>query len=131
MDENKFCEIMAMIKGAYGAKFQELTTDVMDTWYNCLSDLDGDRLKTAAGRYIKEHQYPPTIADLREACYKIPIVKPVDISLSDNFDVRFQNLTQDQKTEFLKLGIITKDAGINLYDAEPEHIRILKESGAL
>lgn len=124
MSKAELAEIMEMLKYAYGSKFHELTKEVVSAWYSCLADLDGKRLKTAAEQYIKGHQYAPTISALREAYQSVPAPEP------DAFD-RFKNLPPEVVRQFMDIGIITADAGINLYDATAEQIQLLQESGAL
>lgn len=124
MTKAEFKTIMIMAKAAYGNKFQELTAEVLDTWYNCLSDLDGDKLKTAAEQYIKDHQYPPTISELREAYRNVLAAEP------DEFD-RFKNMPPETVKQLMDMGIITEDAGIDLYNATPEHVELLQRAGAL
>lgn len=124
MNKSEFKSIMTMIKGAYGSKFHETTTEMLDTWYNCLSDLDGDRLRAAAAQYIKDNHYVPAIADLRTAYKNMPDPEP------DAFD-RFKNLPADTIKELMQLGIITEDAGIDLYNATTEHVELLQRAGAL
>lgn len=124
MTKPEFKPIMTMIKGAYGGKFHTLTAEVMDTWYSCLSDLDGSRLEEAAAQYIKANQFPPSISDLRTVYKSLPAAEP------DEFD-RFKGLAPETVKELMGLGIITEDAGIDLYYATPEQIRLLQEVGAL
>ena len=124
MDENRFCEIMAMIKGAYGERFQKLEPDVLDTWWNCLSDLDECRLAEAARRYIKSNQFPPTIADLRNIYRGVsaPEPKPFD---------RFKNVAPDMIEELLEAGLITTDGGVDYGDLSEVQFKALREAGAI
>lgn len=124
MNKAEFVAMMETLKAAYGKKFHDLTKEVASTWYNCLSDLDGDRLKTAAERYIKDHQYPPTISELREAYRNVPAPEP------DDFD-RFKNIPPETVKQLMSMGIITEDAGIDLYNATSEHVELLQKAGAL
>lgn len=66
MDKKKFVEFMKKIKAAYGSKFQELTSEMLNTWHECLDDLDEKRLSESLRNYIKTNEFPPTIADLRK-----------------------------------------------------------------
>jgi len=124
MTKPEFRSIMIIVKASYGNKFHELTNEVLDTWYNCLSDLDGNRLKTAAERYVKDHQYPPAISELREAYRHVPAPEP------DEFD-RFKNIPPETVKQLMDMGIITEDAGIDLYNATHEHVELLQRAGAL
>lgn len=40
--------------------------DVFDAWYSMLEDLEYPATVRAVENYVKEHQYPPTIADIRQ-----------------------------------------------------------------
>lgn len=130
MTKPGFKIIMIGIKDAYGGKFQELTSSVLDTWFICLSDLDEDRLKAAAARYIKNNQYPPTIADLREVYRSVPIPEP------GPFD-RFKNMPAGSVDVLISLGIITPDGGLDLWpvweagEAGKEYFKMLQEGGIL
>lgn len=126
MSKSEFRELMELVKGAYGDKFQELTKKVLSVWYDCLSDLDGSRLLLAAQKYIKNKQYPPTIADLRNEYRGVCVDKPEEGSF-----YRFRNLQEAAFEEYRQLGIIDDDGGIECGLATPEQIRILQESGAL
>lgn len=126
MSKSEFREMMELVKGAYGDRFQELTKKVLSVWYDCLSDLDGNRLLLAARKYIKNRQYPPTIADLRNEYRGMHAEEPEE----GPFD-RFRNLPEAAFEEYRRLGIIDDDGGIECGLATPEQIRILQESGAL
>lgn len=64
MSKAKFLEIMDMIKSAYGDRFQDLTKDVVNTWYGFFNECDYDALKDAVYEYIKDNKFPPTICEL-------------------------------------------------------------------
>lgn len=40
--------------------------DVFDAWYSLLEDLEYPATVRAVENYVKGHQYPPTIADIRQ-----------------------------------------------------------------
>lgn len=68
MDKNVFAEIMRKIKYAYGDRFQELSSGVLNTWYESLKDESPETLSRAVIGYIQENKYPPTICDLYQRC---------------------------------------------------------------
>lgn len=126
MNKSEFQNVMETIKCAYGDRFQELTKPVLSVWYKCLSDLDGNRLFTAACSYIKYKQYPPTIADLREEYRNVRVEEPEE----DMFE-RFNSLPPEVFEGLKQAGIIDAEGCINCFDATPEQIKILQECGAL
>lgn len=131
MNRNEFQNVMETIKEAYGDKFQKLTTLMLNVWYDCLSDLDGEQLLKATGNYIKEKKYPPTIADLREEYRETRISKPIEESEEENPFERFQSLPQEVFEEFRRIGIIDEEGCIECLNATEEQIKNLQECGVL
>lgn len=70
MSKQDFFEIMDMLGGAYGAKFAQADPTVAKVWYECLQDLQYERLRDSVIQWIQENKFPPTIADLREVYNK-------------------------------------------------------------
>lgn len=125
MSKAEFMGIMETLKSAYGSKFQDPTKEVVSTWYNCLSDFDGSRLIEAANRYIKDNQYPPTIADLRETYRNVPAPDPY------SFEERFKEVAPDMIAELLEAGLITADGGVDYGDLSEVQFKALREAGAI
>lgn len=131
MNRSDFQKVMEAVKEAYGDRFQKLTTSMLNVWYSCLDDLDGDRLLRAARNYIKEKQYPPTIADLREAYRDTRWTEPAEGKEEKDPFGRFQTMQEDVFEEFRRSGIIDDTGCIECLNATDDQIRILQECGAL
>ncbi len=70
MDGKIFMVIMRKIQDAYANKFR-LSEGMIETWYECLNDLDANDLHRAVTAHIRESVYPPTVADLRKRCQQM------------------------------------------------------------
>lgn len=59
--------LIEMIAAAY-PRFDVLKSEeTITVWHECIEDLDYDKAKTATKNVIKVSEYPPTIANIREA----------------------------------------------------------------
>lgn len=74
MTDKEFGAVIKKIKIAYGNRFQNLTPDMLSTWYECLGGLNFKDFHTATLNYIGKNTIPPTIADLKKE-YRIVIAQ--------------------------------------------------------
>lgn len=68
MDKKQFVEIMKKIKSAYGERFGELNSDMMNTWYEALNVFTVEMLKESVIEFIRENRFPPTVCDIYQKC---------------------------------------------------------------
>ena len=47
------------------------TKEAMKLWYECLKDLDGRKARQALRNYVKNNNFSPTVADIRNECGKV------------------------------------------------------------
>lgn len=66
MEKSNFIKLMKKIKASYGDRFQDLSIEVLEVWYECMGCLDDDKLNKALANYMTVNKFPPTIADLKE-----------------------------------------------------------------
>ena len=66
MDKRIFKQMMEFLSSVY-PKVQ-LSVDVLNSWYECLKDLDEKSFQNTVIEWAKENRYPPTISELRNAC---------------------------------------------------------------
>lgn len=65
-DERHIRGLLRAISGAY--PMFELTNDRVSIYVKLLADLDNDALTAATQQHIATSKFPPTVAELREAC---------------------------------------------------------------
>jgi hypothetical protein len=124
MDVERFECIMIKLKTAYGGKFPDLTDDVMDIWYDMLSDLECGRMDDAVKDYIQHKAFPPTIAELRDKYYNtIPKEKAKTAD-------RFAEIPAEIRREYEELGIVDGQT-LNVAQADDKQIKYLQQSGIL
>lgn len=70
MDKKNFCEVAGILRNAYRRHDFLIGTDEGNVWYECLQDLQYERLRDSVIQWIQENKFPPTIADLREVYNK-------------------------------------------------------------
>lgn len=62
MDKKQLAQMMDSIAKVY-PKFL-LTNAVMSAWYDYVGDLDYDQAREAVRRYVRENEFPPTVAGI-------------------------------------------------------------------
>lgn len=60
--------IMQKIGSAYINKNFAVNQDVFDLWHDCLKEYESGLVEKSVIYYIKEREFPPTIADIRKLC---------------------------------------------------------------
>jgi hypothetical protein len=65
--------IMKKLGSAYINKNFEITQEVFDLWHECLREYEYGLAEKAAIHYIKEREFPPTIADIRKLCEEFKV----------------------------------------------------------
>ncbi len=66
MTKAEVAKLLAVIAEAYSQKF-DVTDSKVETWHTLLADLEWETAKEATKRHILISQWPPTIAEIREA----------------------------------------------------------------
>lgn len=66
MDKPKFIKFMQKIKDGYGNRFQDLSDGVLKVWYECLGNLDEEKLNASLVNHMRKSEYPPAVADLQK-----------------------------------------------------------------
>ena len=66
MTDRTFKDLAKMLKTAYKRDNFLGDKDTMDLWFRLLSDLQDADVELSAVNWVKESQYPPTIADIRK-----------------------------------------------------------------
>lgn len=77
MNKQETAQIITLLAGNYNTiaeKSKEQKLMMMNTWYECLNDLDYDLVLQAVKKTIIESEYPPTIHEVRKNA--IEIIKP-------------------------------------------------------
>lgn len=86
MTQQEFASIASYIRTAYpNSNFLE-TREVINTWFNDLKDLDGNICIGAMREYVRNNEYPPSIAGIRKSC-----TKKIN-ALADNWDVAWDKI---------------------------------------
>lgn len=70
--KDEFKEIMKTIVALFPKEELKLSKDMMDIWYEALSDLDYRRASEGLVLYAQESNWMPTIADIRKYANKVP-----------------------------------------------------------
>lgn len=70
MTQQEFTNVAAYLKAAYPANNFLPTREVIAVWYEDLKDLDGQVCMKAMREYVKNNDFPPTIAGIRRSCSK-------------------------------------------------------------
>lgn len=73
MDKQEFGRIAGAIKGSYPNSKVCADDFTMELWFHALMDIDYKVLLLAVEQWISTNKWPPTIADLREACLNITL----------------------------------------------------------
>lgn len=66
MTQKEFMVIAAAIKTYYPKDNILPTKESVSLWYDCMNDLDFSKTQESIRRYVKNNNYPPTIADIRK-----------------------------------------------------------------
>lgn len=66
MTTQEFEEIVRLITAFYPNEKYFQSEDVIQAWYEVLSDLKADRAIDAVKAHVKECRWPPTISDIRK-----------------------------------------------------------------
>lgn len=77
MNKQETAQIITLLAGNYNKiaeKTKEQKIMMMNTWHECLNDLDYDLVLQAVKKTIIESEYPPTIHEVRKNA--IEIIKP-------------------------------------------------------
>ncbi|GAA4653960.1 hypothetical protein GCM10023142_10980 [Anaerocolumna aminovalerica] len=68
MSQQEFANIAAMIKAAYPTSNFLPTKESAKTWFEFLKDLDSQTCMSAVREYIRNNEFPPTIAGILKGC---------------------------------------------------------------
>lgn len=66
MTSIEFKEVVRLIKAFYPNENYFQSEDVIQAWFDVLSDLKADRAIDAVKAHVKECRWPPTISDIRK-----------------------------------------------------------------
>lgn len=70
MNKEEFAKIAAYLRTAYPNSNFMNTPEVINTWYLELSDLDYEVCQKAMRGYVRNNEYPPSIAAIIKSCSK-------------------------------------------------------------
>ena len=79
MNKQETTQIITLLAGSYESianKSQIQRQMMLNTWYECLNDLDYNLVLQAVKKTIIENQYPPTIHEIRKNA--IEIINPTE-----------------------------------------------------
>lgn len=86
MTQQEFASIASYIRTAYpNSNFLE-TKEVINTWFNDIKDLDGIVCMEAMREYVRNNEFPPSIAGIRKSC-----TKKIN-ALADNWDIAWDKV---------------------------------------
>lgn len=74
MNKQETTQVITLLAGNYNTiseKSREQKAMMINTWYECLSDLDYNLVLSAVKKCIIESPYPPTIHDIRANAIKL------------------------------------------------------------
>lgn len=64
--KDEFKDIMKTIVALFPKEELKLSKDMMDIWYEALSDLNFEKTRKGTIKYAQTNQWMPTIADIRK-----------------------------------------------------------------
>jgi hypothetical protein len=68
MNVHEFTKIAALIRSAYPSSNIFPTKESLNTWFEMLNDLDFNICFGSVQMYIKDNEFPPSIASIRKCC---------------------------------------------------------------
>jgi hypothetical protein len=68
MTQQEFISIASYLRTAYPTSNFLPTQETVKTWYEDLKDLDSQICKNAMRNYVRNNDFPPTIAGIRKSC---------------------------------------------------------------
>lgn len=78
MTKQEFLPIAKGMKSMYSAQHFLEDNTAIEMWYKLLADLDAQLVSAAVQQHICTSRFPPTVADIREACSKVTTVDRKD-----------------------------------------------------
>lgn len=87
MDRKETIQIITLLAGNYDSIAKKDTTQkqlMVNTWHECLNDLDYNLVLISVKKTIIESQYPPTISDVRKNA--INIINPTNSNVLEHWD---------------------------------------------
>lgn len=109
MNKTEFKSLIEQISAAYSNLFV-VTPDVLNVWFENLSDLDFKAVEGALKAFIRQNHYPPTISDLRRFNEKLEGVRKENIKelkrVWENICNQYPASLRDEKAKTYFLGYI-------------------------
>lgn len=78
MTKQEFLAIAKGMKTMYASQHFMEDNTALEMWYKLLSDLDARLVSAAVQQHICTSRFPPTVADIREACSKVTVTPRKD-----------------------------------------------------
>lgn len=74
MNRQETVQVITLLAGNYDSIANKTDTQkqiMIETWYECLQDIDYKLVQGAIKKSIMQSSYPPTVADIRKRAYEI------------------------------------------------------------
>ena len=68
MNQREFANVITYLRAAYPTSNALPTREGMSIWFEDLKELDGQVCMKAMKEYVRNNDYPPTIAGIRKGC---------------------------------------------------------------
>ena len=81
MTKTAFSKIIKLIADLFPQSKTQFTKDVIEAWYEALSDSDYERMRKGIIKYAQNNQWSPTIADIRKYTSAIAEEKDIEAEL--------------------------------------------------
>lgn len=65
MTKQEFMGLVNLIRAYYPREMFLQTEQAAMAWYEALSDLDAKKAENGIKKYVRDHKWPPTIAEIR------------------------------------------------------------------
>ena len=107
MEREHTIKILKILKTAYPRFYADMNKqeaeDTINLWLDMFKGDDPRLVISAVKKLITELQFPPTIADVKQAMYKIVDKTETDIELWNKFERAVSNSIYNSGAEFKKL----------------------------
>lgn len=79
MNKAEWLNVVKVLNVMYEEKDKLMfeTSEKINVWFSCLSDLDYEVVSVAVKRIASRSKYRPTIADIREECGNLTVTEPI------------------------------------------------------
>ncbi len=116
MEKEHIIKVLGTLKTAYPRFYANMNKDEAEEtialWYEMFKNDDPRLVISAVKKLITELQFPPTIADVKQAMYKLVDKTETDIELWNKFERAVSNSIYHAGEEFKKLpGVVQKFVG--------------------